>query len=786
VCQRFQRRLTLLILPVALLLMAVFAPTAHGWAGPDGGIIENRGQLPDAVKYYACDGEATVYFTDAGVVIDLPARGHAVLMRFVQAQRPSKLEAGGQQPVYLNSYLGRNPERWKSGLRVFSELVYRDLWPGVDLRLQAVGGELRYRLLAAPGSGPGSEHWEGRFAFEGVDGITTDAAGVTELEIPGGKMTEASVSSDGSDRILRWAAGAGMSAELLAGEVTFDKDNPSTLGWSTFLGGADNDYSHGLGLDSFQRPVVTGYTRSANFPTTVGAYDRTHAGSYDVFVAKLDASGSTVLWGTFIGGTLEDRPFALEVDAADNVVVAGHTFSSDFPTTVGAYDRTLSGVRDAFVVKLNAAGSALMFSTYLGGNSYERVWGLALDSSGQPVVAGETGSADYPTTAGAFDTVFGGAGDGFVAKLDAAGQSLLWSTFLGGASADWVNGLTIDAADCPVAVGTTFSGDYPTTPGAFDRASHGDYDAFLTKLQSDGSSLVYSSYLGGSASDVAYAVDLDGAGQAVVTGSTSSADFPVTPGAYDTSYNGAGDIFVAQFNVSATDLLWNTYVGGAGVEESFALILDPDGRATVSGETDSPDYPTTADGYDRTYAANRDAFITQISPAGGTLLWSTYLGGGEFDSGWDFAIDASGRPLLTGPTRSVDFPTTAGAYDRTYNGGLEDAFLLRLAIPSNPSSSPSARSASAPAVALWAGPNPFRESLRLRWSLPQPSTARLLVYDAAGRRTAAVISGLRLAPAGSMSWPGPDAQNHPLDPGVYWLRLETESGVVQTKVVCVR
>lgn len=768
------------------LLLLVLASTAHGWAGPDGRFIENRGQLPDPVKYYAYCGEATLYFTETGVIIDLPMRAHAGRMRFVDARPPSALEPREPQPTRLNYYTGNDPRLWKSDLRVFSELVYRDLWPGVDLLLQAKEGEVRYRILAPAGAELKSGRWEQRFAFEGFDRITTTVAGATELELPGGHLTDVALSSDGTDRVLRWGTETGKPEESMAGGKDFVRDDPSTLAWSTFMGGSDNDYGHGLTVDSSGQPVVVGYTRSPNFPTTIGAYDRTQNGGYDLFVAKLDATGSTLLWATFVGGSLEDRPFDVAVDAADAVFVTGQTYSSDFPTTPNAFSRALGGPRDTYVAKLSDAGGTLEWSTYLGGSSYERAWSLALDSSGRPVVAGETSSTDYPTTAGAYDTVLGGIWDACVTKLDAQGQTLVWSTFLGGASSDWIHAVVMDHLDCPVVAGDTYSSDYPTTPGAYDRTANGSGDAFLTKLDPQGSSLVLSSFLGGSGLDGAFGVALNSAGQPVVAGSTTSLDFPVTPGAYDVSYNGAGDIYVAQLNTGGTTLLWNTYIGGSDIEESFAMIVDPQGRAIVTGETSSTDYPTTASGIDRSYAGNRDAFITQVSPRGDAVLWSTYLGGIEYDSGWDFALDSAGITYLTGPTRSPEFPTTTGVYDRSYNGGEEDVYVVRLAIPPIVAAAPSDEPNHTPNTILRAGPNPFHESLQLRLDLPRPSTVSLLVLDATGRRVATLASGLRLSGTNSLVWSGRDAQNRLLDSGVYWLRLEAGSETEQTKVICVR
>jgi len=759
---------------LAALLLVMLASVASGLPAPRGGIVENCGQLAAMVHSYVNCGDATIYFTKTAVVLDLPRRQHALWMRFTDANASTVLELRDEQPTRLHYFTGADPRHWRSDRRVYSELVYRDLWPGVDVVFRPEPGQLRYWIRA----GAASDRTGARFEFEGADRVAKSGSGALRIEIPGHACTDCAVSPAGTERVLRWGSGAASEALPVPGP-----NAAGSLSWSTFLGGSSNDYSHGLAVDSADRPVVTGYALSTDFPTSPGAYDSTHAGGYDVFVAKLDAGGSTLLWATFLGGNQEDRPFALALDASGHVVVAGHTFSADFPTTPGAYDRILNGTRDVFVAMLDADGSSLRWSTYLGGAAWERAWGMALTTDGRPVVAGETSSTDFPTTLGAYDTALGGGVDGFVTELEADGRSLRWSTFVGGSSSDWINAVALDHLQRPVAAGTTYSADYPVTPGAFDPSANGVADGFVTKLAADGGTAVYSTYLGGAGVDVAYALGVNAQGQAVVTGSTTSADFPVTAGAFDVSYNGGGDLFVAQFDTAGAALSWSTFVGGSAVEEAYALILDPEGRPMVAGETASADFPTTWDGFDRVYGGNRDAFVTQVRATGDSLRWSSFLGGGQWDSGWDFALDSTGNPLLTGPTRSGDFPTSAGAYDRVYNGGAEDVFVTRFELRTPAAADPVGPSA----LRLWAGPNPFRRSVQLRFHLSQPGAVQLSVFDAAGHRVAALLPEMRAAGANSLVWPGRDPERGvPVPGGVYWLRLQTPSRVLHASVIRVR
>jgi hypothetical protein len=285
-----------------------------------------------------------------------------------------------------------------------------------------------------------------------------------------------------------------------------------------------------------------------------------------LFFQAAPASAQGLAYSTFLGGASTDQGSGIAVDGAGNAYVTGWTVSADFPTTPGAFDTTAAGA-DAFVTKLNPAGSALVYSTYLGGASTDQGSGIAVDGAGNAYVTGFTFSADFPTTPGAFDTTFNpGTFDAFVTKLNPAGSALVYSTYLGGASTDQGFGIAVDGAGNAYVTGLTVSADFPTTPGAFDTTFNGGGDAFMTKLNPAGSALVYSTYLGGASNDQGSGIAVDGAGNAYVTGSTFSADFPTTPGAFDTTFNGSIDAFVTKFAIAPPESTPGKVTGGGQIE----------------------------------------------------------------------------------------------------------------------------------------------------------------------------------------------------------------------------
>jgi hypothetical protein len=324
----------------------------------------------------------------------------------------------------------------------------------------------------------------------------------------------------------------------------------SGLVYSTYIGGSDDDIGYGIAVDNIGNAYVTGYTYSTDYDVTAGAFQTTNGGNTDVFVTKLNASGSGLVYSTYIGGSDYDFARGIAVDGSGNAYVTGWTGSTDYDVAAGAFQTMFGGgSTDVFVTKLNASGSGLVYSTYIGGSEQEIGFGIAVDGSDNAYVTGFTYSTDYDVTAGAFQTTGGGTyTDVFVTKLNASGSGLVYSTYIGGSDDDWGNGIAVDGSGNAYVTGYTYSTDYDVTAGAFQTTGGGTFrDVFVTKLNAIGSGLVYSTYIGGSDTDVGFGIAVDGSGNAYVTGWTQSTDYDVTAGAFQTTYGGGTyDFFVTK------------------------------------------------------------------------------------------------------------------------------------------------------------------------------------------------------------------------------------------------
>jgi len=662
--------------------------------------IENRGQVADPVRFYTGPAAArAVMVTRDGRLLyrveeprpttpntPLPSRRALTIEeRFVNARalRVKGLEPSGTRVAYFK---GRSPSGWLTDIPAYRTITLGQIYPGVELRLEAHPWGVEKRFYVAPGASPGQI----RIELLGAKALQVNKRGELEVATDLGTLRFARPLAyqevDGNRRPVAVAyAVEGNTYRFVLGPYNASRTlviDP-VLNF-TYLGGSAYEYATGVAVGPTGDIYVAGWTESTDFPVTSGAYD-TRSDWVDTFIAKLDPSLTTLESLTFLGGSSGDWARCLAVAPTGDVYVCGTTDSGDFPATAGAYDRDFNGsFHDGFIAKLDSDLRNLLAATYLGGSGRDEIFSLAIDA-GPPqkiYVVGRTESPDFPTAAGAYAASLRGKYDAFVSALDENLQSLLASTYLGGEEIDAGRAVALSPEGEVYIAGYTASPDYPATPGAFRTAASGDYEAFVSKLDGGLEALLASTYLGGSARDYAYALALNGPDEVYVAGITRSPDFPTTSGAFDTTYNSGYDAYIARLDGALENLLASTFVGGGGEDYAYDLALDPGGGVYLTGVTWSADFPTTAEAYDpsfnggQLYGGYADAFISKFDARLDNLSAGTYVGGSGYDEARAVAVSPTGDVYAAGYTWSSDLSTAAGVY--TSPAGNYDAFVVRL------------------------------------------------------------------------------------------------------------
>jgi Beta-propeller repeat len=679
----------------------------------------NRGQTDGRVKFLARGRGYTMFLAPTEAVLVLSeakaaekqqhfgprkpidrrnVRQTVIRTAFIRANQRPRVDGVDELPGKANYFIGNDPVRWRTNVPTYARVRYQDLYPGIDLVYYGRDRALEYDFVVHPGADPSRIALD----FEGADGLEIDGGG--NLVLHTGQQTIRQRNPliyqeiDGVRQQIsgRYVLKGDREASIEVSRYDESRPliiDPAVLFYSTYLGGSSEDYGSRIAVDGSGNAYVTGTTYSADFPTTAGAFDTSFNSPYSSFVAKLNPTGSGLVYSTYLSHSIA----AIALDSAGNAYLAGSAFD-DCPATPGAYQTTPGGEGDVCVTKLNSTGSALVYSTYLGGTGPDEGHAIAVDAVGDAYVTGGTGSGDFPTTPAAYDRTFDGADSNvFVAKLNPTGSALLYSTYLGGFAPSTGSccpqagyGIAVDATGSAYVTGFTLSSQFPTTIGAFKTTFGGGYgDAFVTKLDPTGSALVYSTYLGGSDQDQAAGIALDTSGNAYIVGTTQSTDFPITAGAFQSTLAGSFDAFVTRVNANGSGVVYSTYLGGADEDDGNAIALDAAGEAYVSGTTFSADFPTTPGVFGRTFNGHAMAFVAKFDAAASGLVYSTYLGGSGQEAGNSVALDTLPVPnaYVTGTTSSIDFPTTPGAFEATFNGGGTDAFVVKIA-EGNPAGGP--------------------------------------------------------------------------------------------------
>lgn len=612
--------------------------------------VSNAGQAEAPVKFQAHSRHGTLFFTSEEVVITLPnpqdrsagmnqylissqvvstntdAEKTVVRLRFIGANSNPQIIGNQAQGGVVNYLIGNNPNEWHTDLPTYAEVIYQDVYPGINLHYDGTEGLLKGTYVVAPGVDPNHIRW----SYSGVSNTQVDQATgnlIITVNEGGGTLTE-----------------------------------KAPIAWQEIQGQ--------------QIPVNVSYkvTADGTVSLAIGAYDN----SYPLVIDP------TLEYSSYLGGNGNDFGGILERDDNGNLYIAGRTQSTDFPGTNGKTTDDENG----FIAKLQADGSGLEFSTYFGGSGDDFLYGFVLDSSGHLYISGETNSTDLPGSGG--DNQLVGGNDGFVARLDPDGSGLDFGRYLGGTETDTASGLAVDSADKVYVVGRTNSTDFPTV-NPLQATNAGEYDFIVARLSTTGT-LEYSTYLGGSGNENRRdgGIALNTADEIYIFGATSSTDFPTTAGVLQEKNAGGVDLFITKLNNAGDNILFSTYLGGSGNDQTaafgaHAMKLDVDNNIYVTGLSLSNDFPTTPGVAQPNFVGqNFDGIVAKIAPDGNQLLFGTYLGGGNSGgNGNDFmsgiAVDPAGNVYVTGHAHSVDFPLkNAIQSDKIGASGPSDANITKL------------------------------------------------------------------------------------------------------------
>jgi hypothetical protein len=678
-----------------------------------------------------------------------------VRLKLEGANPAPQIEGLDQLTTRSNYFTGSDPTAWRTGIPNFARVRYAEVYRGIDMVYYGDQRRLEYDFIVAPGANP--------------DIIEIAFGGIQKFEITGtGDLLLHN--SQAPIRLTKPAAYQeidGVKQEVpisyMAKNVDsvgfqlggYDQNRPlvidPVLVYSTYLGGSGFDQGYAIAVDALGNAYVTGQTAAIDFPTTAGSF-QTNYGGGDAFVAKLNPQGSALVYSTYLNSASGN---SIAVDSAGNAYITGEAGPTTFPTTGGAFQTAPMGY-DTFVTKLNSSGSALVYSARFGGNLDDFGRGIAIDGSGNAYITGWTVCRStictFPTINAFQPNYAGGYNDAFVTKINSNGSSLAYSTYLGGgkilnATEDWGEAIAVDTAGSAYVTGYTYAPDFPVTSGAFDTARAG-LDAFVTKFTPDGASLLYSTFIGGAGRELGQGIAVDGDGNAYVTGITESFDnpftsayegFPVTAGAFQT--RGSYDAFVSKLNATGSALVYSTYLGGsAGVDRGWAIALDDAGNACITGDTTSTNFPATGAVQPVYGGGLSDAFVTKLNASGASLVFSTFLGGNLSDEGRGIAC-SGGDVFVTGDTSSANFPT-ANALQVNNGGGLEnhdDAFVVRIGNNApTPTPTPTSTPSPSPTATPTPTPAPTVDTIRILRAEYQRSKGVLRV-DATGSDPAATL-----------------------------------------------
>ncbi|MFQ5353722.1 MAG: SBBP repeat-containing protein, partial [Thermodesulfobacteriota bacterium] len=583
--------------------------------------IKNNGQTDPAVKFYEKGAGHATFFTGEGVILSLvkDKLARAVKFSFLGANKGLEVSAEEVLETRVNYFKGKDKEKWRRDVPVYGSVMYSGVYDNVDIRFYGTNSNIEHDIIVKAGGDPKDV----RFGYDGVKSINVSESGELEVALADGMIVE--------------------QKPFIYQEIDGKR----------------------VDVEGSYRIINKGIDGAASYGFNVASYDHTRELVIDPVID----------YSTYLGGSSSDFARDVAVDAAGAAYLTGWTLSIDFPLKTpvqGFYGGgVLSG--DVFVTKINPAGTAVVYSTYIGGNADEDSNSIAVDASGNAYVTGYSKSLNYPVF-NAFQPAYaGGTKDAFVTKLNPTGNAFVFSTYIGGIWAEKGKSIAVDANGSVYVTGWTASTNFPLV-NPIQPFMRGVQDVFVLKMRPPGRALVYSTLLGGSASDSGRAITIDATGAAYVTGHTWSFNFPVLNPVQGT-FGGVKDVVVFKINSAGTGIEFSTFLGGAGAEKSKGIALDSNKSVYVTGWTSSPDFPVV-NPIQGALLGTQDAFLLKLAPPGRRILFSTYLGGSDSDSGRDLAVDSSDSAYVAGHTRSDDFPIVNPLQGMF--GGVRDAFVTKV------------------------------------------------------------------------------------------------------------
>lgn len=661
---------------------------------------EHRGQANSDARFVSRGPGYTLCLTPSESRFALRDRQSSFGLKLIDSSPDPTVEGVEVLPGKSNYFIGNDPSQWRTDVVNYSRVRYRAVYPGVDLIYDGQQGRLEYDFVVAPRTDPKQIRFDladaGQIKIDELGNLVF-AAGEATLRLR--KPTIYQVIED-RRQVVEGGYHIDQESQISFEIGNYDSNKELIIDpvveYSTYFGGSGSDIGYAIAIDSQNNIYITGQTSSGNLPLK-NPYDNTLEGANDAFVMKLNSAGTTLLFSTYIGGRNPgDRGWGIAVDRSGNVYFTGETNSLNFPV-VNAAQPNFRGNVDAFAAKLNVSGNVLLYSTYLGGTLFDSAYAIALDQFDSAYIVGRTDSTSFPVK-NALQPALRGQRDAFVTKLDADG-ALVFSTFLGGEPAvaggrddEAGYGVAIDSLQNIYLTGFTSSPSFPIVNG-LQPTFGGVEDAFIAKLNASGSAIVYSTFLGGTRVDNGRGIAVDSFGDVCVTGYTISSDFPVL-NALQPEYGGNTDAFVAKLNASGKAFIYSTYIGGSGEENTGlvsdnvptgAIAVDNLGNVYLTGKTESIDFPLVRP-VQPALRGDNDAFILKLDPAGSALIYSTYLGSsftgntGFDERGLGLAIDPFGTVFVTGQVLKNDLMTVFPV-QANYGGGLSDAFIAKISTP---------------------------------------------------------------------------------------------------------